>query len=97
MLLECNYIPVILKDNITSGKVNKARYTRLLESHFSLDNVLNFLQANNLQSMQKIILCHLSDQNSDEAIIQQTVNNVTGIETIIARPDLVIELEKYPF
>lgn len=97
ILLECNYMSSILKENIETGKVHKARYTRLLESHFSLENVIEFLKSNDLKNTEKIVLCHLSDQNSNEVIIQQTVSNITGIDTIIARPNLVIELEKYPF
>lgn len=97
ILLECNYIADILKENIESGRVHKARYTRLLESHFSLENVIEFLKANNLSNTEKIILCHLSDQNSDEAIIQQKITEITYKDTIIARPNLVIELEKYLF
>lgn len=97
ILLECNYIAEILKENIETGRVHKARYTRLLESHFSLENVIEFLKANDLSNTEKIILCHLSDQNSDEAIIQQKITELTHKDTIIARPDLVIELEKYLF
>lgn len=97
ILLECNYIEEILKKNIETGQVHKARYTRLLESHFSLENVIEFLKANDLNNTEKIILCHLSDQNSDEAVIQRKITEITHKDTIIAKPNLVIELEKYLF
>ena len=49
LLLECNYNQEIAKENARNGVINKTRYTRLLESHFSLDNVLKFLASNDLR------------------------------------------------
>lgn len=97
LLLECNYIKEIAKENVKSGVINKARYIRLLESHFSLDNLLKFLQSNDLTSAKNIILCHLSNDNSNEKIIKDKVYKQTGIPTTIARPGLNVELKLYPF
>lgn len=97
LLLECNYISEIVKENAKNGVINKSRYIRLLESHFSLDNLLKFLQSNDLQKAKKIILCHLSDANSNEKIMKDKVYEQTGIPTVIAKPGLDIELKLYPF
>ena len=56
LLLECNYNQEIAKENVRNGVINKTRYTRLLESHFSLDNVLKFLASNDLKYAKNIIL-----------------------------------------
>ena len=97
LLLECNYNQEIAKENVKNGVINKTRYTRLLESHFSLDNVLKFLASNDLRYVKNIILCHLSDTNSNQMIMQNRVYEQTKIKTTIARPGLDLELKLYPF
>ena len=79
------------------GTINKSRYTRLLESHMSLENLLAFLKSNDLRHVQKIILCHLSDTNSNAETMKNKVFEMTGIDTIIADKGINIELNKYPF
>ena len=97
IMIECNYIKEIARRNIQNGTINKSRYTRLLESHMSLENLLEFLKSNDLRHVQKIILCHLSDTNSNAETMKNKVFEMTGIETIIADKNLITELKKYPF
>ena len=97
LLIECNYISEIVKENMRNNTINKSRYTRLLESHLSLENLINFLKANDLSNTKKIVICHLSDQNSSEQQMIESIYNITRIETIAARPDMNIKLELYPF
>ena len=68
-----------------------------MESHFSLDNVIKFLKSNDLSYVKNIILCHLSDTNSNQNIMQNSVYTATGIPTTIAEPGLNLELKLYPF
>lgn len=97
LLIECNYNSNVAKENSKNGVINKTRYSRLLESHFSLDNVVKFLKSNDLKYAKNIILCHLSDTNSNQEVMQSTIFEETGIETTVARPGLDIELKLYPF
>lgn len=97
ILIECNYNTEIAKENVKNGIINRTRYIRLLESHFSLENVLRFLQANDLSNTKNIILCHLSNDNSNQEIMQKKVYEQTGIQTTIARPKLSMNLQLYPF
>lgn len=97
LLLECNYNQEIAKENTRNGVINKTRYTRLLESHFSLENVIKFLKSNNLSHTKNIVLCHLSDTNSNQAIMQKRVYEETKIPTTIATTGLEMELRLYPF
>ena len=97
IMIECNYIKEIARRNIQNETINKSRYTRLLESHMSLENLLEFLKSNDLRHVQKIILCHLSDTNSNAETMKNKVFEMTGIETIIADKNLITELKKYPF
>lgn len=97
LLLECNYNKEIAKENAKNGVINKTRYSRLLESHFSLDNVIKFLKSNDLSYVKNIILCHLSAENSNQKLMQSKVFEETNIPTTIAEPGLNLELKLYPF
>lgn len=97
ILVECNYIPEILDSNIEKGWVPKSMSNRLLRSHFSLDNVKEFLKANDMKTVRKIVLLHLSDGNSDAKRMIREIEELTGVETVAADAGLSIELEMYPF
>jgi DNA-binding transcriptional MerR regulator len=51
---------------------------RLLRLHFSLENVKEFLRANDLSKVQEIWLLHLSDNNSDEERFKREIMELTG-------------------
>lgn len=97
IMIECNYIKETLDANIEAGLINEAMKPRLLQSHFSLENVKKFLQANDLSQCRKIVLLHLSYSNSDASRMVREINELTGIETLIADAGLVENLELYPY
>jgi phosphoribosyl 1,2-cyclic phosphodiesterase len=78
LMLECNYCTDVLNRNVISGRIHKSMKRRVMKSHFSLENVLEFMKANNLSKLQEIWLLHLSDGNSDEQLIRNEVAKVTG-------------------
>ncbi|MGG1595603.1 MBL fold metallo-hydrolase [Terribacillus saccharophilus] len=78
LMVECNYSIDILNKNINSGRVHKAMRSRLIRSHFSLENMKEFLRANDLSKLQSVHLLHLSDSNSDEALFKEEVQKITG-------------------
>ena len=67
ILIECNYCREILEENVKAGRIPKGLKNRILESHFSLDNLKTFLTANDLSQVKKVVLIHLSDGNSNAA------------------------------
>ena len=83
--IECNYIPRILRKNVSAGTVALPQKNRLLHSHFSLDNVLEFLNANDLSALQEVWLLHLSDGNSNEAEMKEAVQKATGKPVYVAQ------------
>jgi phosphoribosyl 1,2-cyclic phosphodiesterase len=97
ILIECNYIKDTLDANITSGLIDERMKPRLLQSHFSLEHVKEFLQANDLSQCREIILLHLSNSNSDAARMIKEIKEVTGITPKIAVPGLGVELDLYPY
>jgi phosphoribosyl 1,2-cyclic phosphodiesterase len=78
IMVECNYSMDILNKNIASGSVPVVMKKRLMKSHFSLENVKDFLKANDLSNVQEIWLLHLSDNNSDEEIFKREIQELTG-------------------
>lgn len=84
IMIECNYSLPILIENIEAGRVPRAMKTRLLRSHFSLENVKEFLKANDLSKVQEIWLIHLSDNNSDERLFKREIQELTGKMVYVA-------------
>lgn len=97
LAIECNYIKETLDANIEAGLIDPAMKPRLLQSHFSLENVKGFLKANDLSQCRKIILLHLSAGNSNAAKMVREIREQTGIDTVVADPGLEVDLELYPY
>ena len=83
LMIECNYAADILQDNVDGGEVATELKNRLLESHFSLEHVMDFLAANDLSKVREIWLIHLSDGNSDAERFVREVQAVTGKPTYV--------------
>lgn len=85
IMIECNYSIKILRENIAAGRVPAVMKNRLLRSHFSLENVKEFIRANDMSRVQEIWLLHLSDNNSDEELFKSEIQALTGKQVMIAR------------
>ena len=84
IMVECNYSLDILRANVEAGSVPATLKNRLLKSHFSLENVKEFLKANDLGKVQEIWLLHMSNGNSDSESFKREVMELTGKPTYIA-------------
>lgn len=84
IMCECNYSADILAANVAAGVVPTALMDRLLQSHFSLEHVKEFLRANDLSRLEEIWLLHLSDANSDAERFKREIMELTGKPTYIA-------------
>lgn len=78
IMVECNFSRDILKANVANGLVPVELKNRLLQSHFSLENVKEFLKANDLSKVKEIWLLHLSDENSDADRFKREIQELTG-------------------
>lgn len=83
--LECNYSEEILQENVESGNINSYLAERIRRSHFSLENVLEFLKANDLSKLEKLYLLHLSSSNSDEYLFKEKIKEIYKGEIIVAK------------
>jgi phosphoribosyl 1,2-cyclic phosphodiesterase len=82
--IECNYSLDILRTNVANGSIDPVLKNRILKSHFSLENVKEFLKANDLSKVQEIWLLHLSEQNSCEKRFKREIQSLTGKPVYIA-------------
>lgn len=78
LLVECNYDQQTLDENAESGRIHPAMKKRVMRSHFGLENLLDFLKANDLSKLQEIHLLHLSNGNANEERIRKEVARLTG-------------------
>lgn len=84
LMIEANYSEAILSEQEEQGKIHPALARRIRASHFSLENVLEFLKANDLSQVQEIHLLHLSSGNSDEEMFKKAVQEATGKLVFVA-------------
>ena len=78
LMVEANFCERILAENIRSGLVDPARRKRLVDSHMSIQRVIDLLHKMDGSSLQEIHLIHLSEQNSDEEWFKRFVARYTG-------------------
>lgn len=73
MAIECNF------SRETMDKwLHPERKKRLYRSHFSLENVIKFLKANDLSQVIEIHLIHMSQQNADPVWFKDQIQRETG-------------------
>lgn len=93
-LIECNHAVDILE----SGNSKQFLRDRIVQSHMNLDTCKDLLLANDLTSVNNIVLIHLSDTNSHARRFKKEIEGITGKQVSIAEPGLVIEsFNKTPF
>lgn len=78
LLVECNYDQQTLDENVENGRIHPSMKNRVMRSHFGLENLLDFLKANDLSKLQEIHLLHLSNSNANEARIRKEIARLTG-------------------
>jgi len=78
IMIECNYDDKILRKNFENGTIGEVQRNRLLRSHMSLENCKKFLRSTPLKDVEKIVLLHLSDSNSDAARFKKEIIEETG-------------------
>ncbi|WP_127133469.1 MBL fold metallo-hydrolase [Veillonella caviae] len=85
ILVECNHSYSILNAKVQANELSQKRMERLIQSHFSLENVIKFLKAMDLSECKSIHLIHLSDGNSNEEEFKSAIQAVTGKYVVVAR------------
>lgn len=97
IMVEANYDEEILEVNVASGKLHPSIRHRIITSHMGIGTCLDLLAANDLSKVNKIILLHLSDGNSNEMQFMDKVKMQTGRDVVVADAGMEVELNKTPF
>lgn len=97
ILIEANYCDEIIKRKMGDGTINPFVKDRVLQSHMSLKTCKELLIANDLKQVNKIILIHLSDSNSDAKRFKDEVQQLTLKEVMVAEKGMITELNESPF
>jgi len=84
LAIEVNYQLKILNENVKQGFIPLPMKNRILNSHFSLKNVLGFIENLDLSHLKEIWALHLSDSNSNEKQIKKALQGVTGKPVYLA-------------
>ncbi len=94
IMIECNYDENILDRNVENGEVHPCVKNRVIRSHMSLATTISTLKEYSLKKVKKIVLVHLSSQNSDAEAFKSRVEEETGKTVIVAKKDLDINLDE---
>ena len=84
IMIECNHSYQIIDENVSGGLLNQVLASRLVKSHFSLENVKQWLNENDLSQVEEIWLLHLSHQNSNANVFKKEIAALTGLPIYIA-------------
>ncbi len=74
-IIEANYA----EDIIANGDQKEWLKNRIRTSHFSLQNLKDFLGSSDLSQTEEIFLVHLSDSNSNEERFRREIMELTGV------------------
>ena len=84
IMIEANYAQDIIIDNVRDERVPLSLAARVMETHMSIDTLIDLLRANDMTKVRQIYLLHLSDNNSDAEAFKRQVQEETGAEVYIA-------------
>ena len=94
-MVECNYSLDILESNINTGTVPAAIKNRIITSHFELEKVKAFFDANDLTQCLEIHLIHLSGSNSDSYLFKSEIQKITGKPVFIHGLDMAASTRRH--
>lgn len=78
LMAECNYSLKTM-----SEEINPVLRDRIIESHMSLETLLELLKVNKFRELKQVYLLHLSSDNSDEELFKTAVQKATGVEVYV--------------
>ena len=83
IMMEANYDPEAMAENVRSGRIAVQRAKRTIGSHMSIDTAIKTLESFDLNRLQQVYLLHLSDDNSIADEFRRRVQAVTGREVYL--------------
>lgn len=96
-LVECNYSDEALEEAISSGNTHPAMRKRLLKTHMELKTLIKIISSYDLSNVYNIVLLHLSRFNSNKEQFIEEITRATGMNAVIAKKGMVIDLNNNPY
>lgn len=89
-IIEANYSEEILTDNLIDRIIPEVYAERVRVSHMELNQSIAALKR--IDNLERVLLIHLSSQNSDADEFKEKVKSELGVPVDIAQPNMTIEL-----
>lgn len=94
IVIEANYKEDYIIDNMCNNIVSRSAS----KNHLEIDNTVKSIKANFSAALQKVILIHLSSNNSNRVLFKQAVESAIGMRRVyVAEKDLLVELSSSEF
>lgn len=92
-----NHILVEANFSSTMVDTNSPNYEHVLRGHMSIETACEFIRVNSGPNLRNVVLCHLSQQNSDAEDFIAHAHSLVNCPIYIARKGLEVELNLCPF
>lgn len=92
IMIEANFSHDIVRDKIDNEGIHPVLANRIYQSHMDIDTAVETVRNMKGKELQKIILLHLSDSNSNAEEFRSKMEKGTGVPTVIAENKMIIEL-----
>ena len=79
LMIECNYVKRLIDERVEENKINVSLRNRIVRNHMSLETVLEALDDVKMTRLKKVYVLHLSDSNSDEKLIRNSIEEKLGV------------------
>lgn len=79
LMIECNYVKKLIDERVDENEINVSLRNRIAKNHMSLETVLEALDDVKMTRLKKVYILHLSDGNSDEKLIRDSIEKKLGI------------------
>lgn len=95
ILIEANYSPEELDENIARGALDPTQAARVRTSHLSIGAACDMVKANATAELSTVVLLHLSNANSlADAFAAQMRKTASFARVFVADKGLVVDLNK---
>ena len=79
LMIECNYVKKLIDERVDENGINVSLRNRIVKNHMSLETVLEALDSVRMGKLKKMYILHLSDGNSDEKLIRDSIEKKLGV------------------
>lgn len=93
LLIEANNSEDIIIDHLCDNEIIRS----MSENHMEINETIKAVRNNISSDLNNIILCHLSDGQSDEKLFKQLIFDEFGIMPYVAEKGLEVEINKEEF